>query len=85
MSDLIAVLTGDEIEMPAVRVAPKISSGYQGRVLILIGVFIFLSNLARLLGILVKIGFLRAANYGSNSSISGKIQLKKDLKIEIEE
>ncbi|MGD2187349.1 MAG: phosphoribosyltransferase family protein [Desulfobacterales bacterium] len=85
MSDLFPVLTRDEINKSIARMARKISSDYHERELILIGVlkgsFIFLSDLARQLSIPVKIDFLRAASYSSNSSTSGKIQLKKDIEI----
>ena len=87
MSDLIAVLTRDENGKSKALVADNISSDYQGRELIFNDALdcasIYLSNPARQLSIPVKIDFLRAANYGSNSSISGKIQRIKDLKIDI--
>jgi hypoxanthine phosphoribosyltransferase len=89
MSDLIPVLTKDEIAKSIAAVAQKISSDYQDRELILIGVlkgaFIFLSDLARQLSIPVKIDFLRVASYGSNSSTSGKIQLLKEIEIDIKD
>lgn len=84
MSDLIPVLTRDEIEKSKVAAVEKISSDYQGcpRFLSgsLKGVFIFHSDFARQFSIPVKIDCLRAASYGSSCSISGKIQLKKTLR-----
>ena len=87
MPDLVPVLKTDEIQRIVSELGQKISSDYQGRELILVGVlkgaFIFLSDLIRQLTIPVKIDFIRAASYGSGTSTSGKIQLTKEIEIDI--
>ena len=87
MPDLVPVLKTDEIQRIVSELGQKISSDYQGRELILVGVlkgaFIFLSDLIRQLTIPVKIDFIRAASYGDGTSTSGKIQLTKEIEIDI--
>ena len=87
MPNLVPVLKKDEIEILVAELAKKISSDYQDRELILIavlkGAFIFLSDLIRQLTIAVKVDFIRVASYGSNTSSSGKIQLTKEVEIDI--
>ena len=87
MPDLVPVLRKDEIQRIVGEMGQKISSDYQGRELILIGIlngaFIFLSDLIRQLTIPVKVDFIRAASYGSGTSTSGKIQLTKEIEIDI--
>lgn len=87
MPDLIPVLKKDEIAKVVIELAQKISSDYHGRELILItvlkGAFVFLSDLIRQISIPVKVDFIRAASYGSNTSSSGQIQLTKEIEIEI--
>ena len=87
MPDLIPVLKRNEIDKLVSEVAQKISSDYQDRELILIavlkGAFMFLSDLARRLTIPAEIDFLRVASYGADSSSSGKIQLIKEIELNI--
>ena len=87
MPDLVPVLKKDEIAKLVSKLAQKISSDYHGRELILVavlkGAFVFLSDLIRQITIPVKVDFIRAASYGSNTSSSGQIQLTKEIEINI--
>jgi hypoxanthine phosphoribosyltransferase len=87
MPVLIPVLGKDEIDRLVTAVAQKISSDYRDRELILIGVlkgaFVFLSDLMRKMSIPAKVDFVRVASYGSDTSSCGKIQLIKELEIDI--
>lgn len=89
MSELIPVLTKDEIDRLVIEMARLISSDYKesDRDLVLIGVlkgaFIFLSDLVRHLTIPVKVDFIRASSYGAGTSSSGTIQIKKEIEIDI--
>ena len=87
MPDLVPVLKKDEIAKVVNALAQRISSDYHGRELILIavlkGAFVFLSDLIRQIAIPVKVDFIRAASYGSNTSSSGQIQLTKEIEINI--
>ncbi len=87
MPELIPVLKRAEIEALTASVARQISSDYKGRDLILIGVlkgaFIFLADLVRHLTISVKVDFVRAASYGSGATSSGKIELTKEIDLDV--
>jgi len=87
MPELIPVLSESEIAQSIESIARKISSDYQNQDLILIGVlkgaFVFLSDLVRKISIPVTVDFLRAASYGGSTSSSGRIQLLKDIELEI--
>ena len=89
MPDLIPVLTKDEIERKISSMARRISDDYKDREPVLIavmkGAFVFLSDLIRQLTIPVKIDFICACSYGSNTSSSGNIQLTKGLEIDIKD
>ena len=87
MSELIPVLTKNDIDALVAEIAHRISSDYEKQELILIGIlkgaFVFLSDLVRRLSIPVKIDFIRVSSYGSGVSSSGKIHLSKDIEIDI--
>jgi hypoxanthine phosphoribosyltransferase len=88
MPDLIPVLTKSDIRHIVKRLGQQISLDYQGREPILIAVlkgsFVFLSDLIRQLTIPVKIDFLRAASYGADTTSSGKIELTKEIELNIQ-
>jgi len=81
MSELIPVLEKKEIENIIEDVARKISEDYKDSDLVLVGVlkgaFIFLSDLSRYLSIPVQIDFIQTSSYGTETSSSGTIRLKK--------
>ncbi|MCJ7616903.1 MAG: hypoxanthine phosphoribosyltransferase [Desulfobacterales bacterium] len=87
MVDLIPVLNEDEIEKMVADIAQKISDDYKNSELVLIGVlkgaFVFLSDLIRQITIPVKIDFVGISSYGSNTVSSGKINLTRDIEIDI--
>ena len=87
MSNLIPVLTKEEIDKAVSEIAGRISSDYKGCDLILVGVlkgaFIFLSDLIRQLTIPVKVDFAGLSSYGTQTSTSGSIHLTKDIEIDL--
>ena len=87
MADLVAVLKKKEIDSLVTTLAHRISSDYQDRELVLIGVlkgaFIFLSDLIRNLTIPAKVDFVRISSYGSKTSSSKHVRLTKDIEIDI--
>ena len=87
MPALIPVLGKDELDRLVTAAAQKISSDYRDRELILVGVlkgaFVFLSDLMRKMSIPAKVDFLRVASYGADTSSCGKIQLIKELELDI--
>lgn len=87
MAELIPVLTEDEIKKLVADVAQKISDDYKDSELVLIGVlkgaFVFMADLMRKITIPVKIDFIGISSYGSNTVSSGKINLTRDIEIDI--
>ncbi|MCP3954593.1 MAG: hypoxanthine phosphoribosyltransferase [Desulfobacterales bacterium] len=87
MPELIPVLKREEIEELTASVAQQISSDYKGHPLVIIGVlkgaFIFLADLVRQITIPVQVDFVKAASYGSGATSSGKIELTKEIDIDI--
>ena len=88
MPQFIPVFKKHEIQRQVLRVAETISTDYQGRELVLIGVlkgaFLFLADLARELKLeKVKIDFLQASSYGADTVSSENIVLKKDIDVDI--
>ena len=88
MPDFIPVIQKHEIRRQILKIAETISTDYQGRELVLIGVlkgaFVFLADLARALKLeKVKIDFLQASSYGADTVSSENIVLKKDIDVDI--
>lgn len=87
MTHLTPVLTREKIADIIASLARTISSDYQGRPVVLIGVlkgaFIFLSDLVRQLTIPVEIDFVGASSYANRSSSSGQVLLTKPVGIDI--
>lgn len=87
MPELIPVLKKDDIEHMVVQVANRISSDYQERELVLIGVlkgaYIFLSDLVRQMSIPTQVDFIGVSSYGAGTSSSEKIRLTKDIDIDV--
>lgn len=87
MHTLEKVLSEEEIRNKVQGVARTISSDYKDKNLILIGIlkgsFIFLADLVRNITIPVKIDFIGASSYGSDTTTSGTIKITKDLNIDI--
>ncbi len=89
MPELIPVLKKDDIKKMVASIAHQISSDYKGCDLILVGVlkgaFVFLSDLARNLTIPVKIDFINASSYGSDTTSSGEIMLSREIDIDVKD
>jgi hypoxanthine phosphoribosyltransferase len=70
------------------ELAEAISRDYRGSDLVLIGVlkgaFIFMADLVRCLKVPCVIDFVRVASYGSGSTSSGDVVIKKDIETAIE-
>ncbi|HRR41075.1 MAG TPA: hypoxanthine phosphoribosyltransferase [Syntrophales bacterium] len=77
----------DVISRRVAEVAEEISRDYRGREPVLIGVlkgaFIFMADLVRGLKVPCVIDFVRVASYGSGSTSSGNVVIKKDIETDI--
>jgi hypoxanthine phosphoribosyltransferase len=76
-----------EIEKKVCELAEMISTDYQGRELIVIGIlkgaFIFMADLVRNLSIPSTVDFVRLASYGSGTESSGRITVSKNIETPI--
>jgi len=88
MPELVPVLSKEDINRMISALAKEISTDYEGRKLILIGVlkgaFIFLADLVRNLTIPVEVDFLRVSSYKSDTSSSEKIKLTKKIENDLQ-
>jgi hypoxanthine phosphoribosyltransferase len=73
----------DVIDKKVRELAGQISSDYEGKELIVIGIlkgaFIFMADLIRCLTIPCRVDFVRLASYGAGMSSSGKVVMTKDI------
>lgn len=87
MPEFIPVLGKNDIDKIVAEVAQKISTDYQHKELILIGVlkgsFIFLADLMRHLTIDAKVDFLGTSSYGSGTCSCEVITITKEIRIDI--
>lgn len=77
----------EEIQQRVRELAWRISSDYEGREVIIIGVlkgaFIFMADLIREVSIPCTVDFARLASYGAGSDSSGKVVMTKDIETSI--
>jgi len=82
------LLSRETIQKRVKELADKISSDHEGQEPVFIGILkgavFFFADLVREISIPLKIDFLRAASYGSETSSSGTIRLTKDVEISLE-
>ena len=78
----------DDLEHRVKTLGAQISSEYEGRNLLLVGVlkgaFFFLSDLMRELDVPCEVDFMAVASYGSSTDSSGVVRILKDLDASIE-
>jgi hypoxanthine phosphoribosyltransferase len=89
MAELTTILTQDDLNKIVASLARRISSDYDGRELLCIGVlkgaFIFMADLIRLLTVPVKVGFLQASSYGLKTVSSGDPQVTGNIDMVVDE
>ena len=77
------LFTKQEIDMMVHKIASQINEDFKGEeliaVIILKGSMIFAADLIRCLTVNVKLDFMQASSYGSGTTSSGVINIKKDL------
>ena len=87
MSELIEVLSKEDIARSVTEVASTISEDYQGKNLALVGAlkgaFIFMADLAREISVPVQIGFLGVSSYGKSSESSGDVRVTKEIDLDV--
>lgn len=81
------VIGADDIQQKVSELAEAISTDYDGKRPLLVGVlkgaFIFMADLARLITLPIEFEFMAVASYGNSTRTSGVVRILKDLDTEI--
>ena len=77
------VVADDELQSRVAELGKEITSDYQDRPPLLVGVlkgaFLFMSDLARAIDLPVELDFMAVSSYGSATKTSGVVRIIKDL------
>ena len=77
------LVSSQELDTTVSRLATRISSDYQGRTLLLLGVLkgsvVFMGDLMKALTIPAQIDFMKVSSYGSRTTSSGRLRITLDL------
>ena len=81
------IISQEDIQQRVQELGTRISTDFADKNLVMIGVlkgaFIFLADLSRAITIPHQIDFIRVASYGKSSTSSGKVQLSKDVEVDL--
>ncbi|MDZ7372797.1 MAG: hypoxanthine phosphoribosyltransferase [candidate division KSB1 bacterium] len=81
------LIPAEEVQRRVSELAEQISTDYEGKVPVLVGVlngaFMFMADLVRRLKIDCEIDFVKLSSYGRRKESSGKVRLLKDLGLDI--
>ncbi len=85
--DVKNLFSAKKIATRVTQLGKEIAKTYKNADLVIIGVlkgcFMFLSDLVRVIDLPVAIDFARLASYGDSDSPTGKVQILKDIEINI--
>jgi hypoxanthine phosphoribosyltransferase len=88
MNDIKPLITTEQINAQLAELGKQITSDYQGKNLLLVGVlrgaFMVMADLARHIGLPVEFDFMAVSSYGASTQTSGVVRILKDLDEEIE-
>ena len=77
----------DKIAAAVKSLAARIENDYRGKRPVMVGVlkgaFVFLSDLMRSIDCSVEVDFVRAASYGDGVETSGRVEITKDIEIDV--
>jgi len=77
------VVSGDEIQRRIAELGAQITSDYEGRTPLFVGVlkgaFIFMADLVRQVELPIEVDFMAVSSYGSSTRTSGVVRIIKDL------
>ncbi|MFA5510454.1 MAG: hypoxanthine phosphoribosyltransferase [Candidatus Cloacimonadaceae bacterium] len=87
--DISAVLFDEhKIQARLREIGSQISSDYAGKVPVLIGIlkggFIFMADLVRAIDIYVEMDFMAVSSYGTGTTSTGAVKIRKDIDINVE-
>ncbi|MBO5955814.1 MAG: hypoxanthine phosphoribosyltransferase [Clostridia bacterium] len=77
------------LEKRVTEIAEQINQKYQNETLIVVGVlkgaFMFMSDLLKKITVDTEVYFLKASSYGAGTESSGKVEITKDIEIDIKD
>ena len=89
MSELIPVLSEEEITQKLEELGKKITEDYKGEKLVVLGVlkgsFIFMADLVRKIDLKCELDFIGASSYGLNDETSGSVKITKNISIDVKD
>jgi hypoxanthine phosphoribosyltransferase len=81
------VVSEEALQTRVAELGAQITADYAGRVPLLVGVlkgaFVFMSDLARTIGLPVEFDFMAVSSYGSATKQSGVVRIVKDLDLDL--
>lgn len=81
------VVAADDLQARIGELGKEITSDYQGRPPLLVGVlkgaFMFMADLSRAIDLPVEFDFMAVASYGSATRTSGVVRIIKDLELDL--
>ena len=81
------LLTKEQIAKRVEEMGKQITADYEGKDLLVVGILkgsvMFFADLTRNIGIPLHIDFMVASSYGNGTETSGKVNIKKDLSVDI--
>ena len=88
LEDLASVMFDEEALKEKCRgLGQQIAKDYEGKDLLVVGILkgsvMFFADLTRNIGIPLHIDFMVASSYGNGTETSGKVNIKKDLSVDI--
>lgn len=87
MPKISVLISREELQEKTLELAKRISTDYEGKDLLLVGVlkggFMFLSDLCRALTIDVSLDFISVSSYGNSTVSSGVVRILKDIDYDI--
>ncbi|HVR76781.1 MAG TPA: hypoxanthine phosphoribosyltransferase [Acidimicrobiia bacterium] len=87
--DIKPLITESQIEAKLAELGQQITTDYQGKDLLLVGVlrgaFMVMADLARHIDLPVEFDFMAVSSYGASTQTSGVVRILKDLDEEIAE
>ena len=81
------VVTEADLHARIAEIGRQITEDYEGRPPLLVGVlkgaFVFMSDIARAIGLPVEFDFMAISSYGSATKTSGVVRIVKDLELDL--
>ncbi|MFW5629100.1 MAG: hypoxanthine phosphoribosyltransferase [Candidatus Cloacimonadaceae bacterium] len=87
-NDIEAVFIDEQrLQQRIIEISSQINKDYAGKVPVVVGIlkggFLFLSDLVRAISLPLEVDFMAISSYGSGTTSSGIVKIRKDLDVDI--